>query len=273
MQLVGQKVTHRAFGRGVVTEVLRNGDIVTVHFNHGEKRFLYPDAFYRFLTLEDSEKQEKINQDYRRQHEIEEAQREKEREAQERRIRISSMKVTPDSQAAFHMGGRSDARREDMATCLRDGLAFTGRYLSGKSKGEPRLPLRLKPNSGYLLTGIPDGGEERERRIYGVYMVGEDFLGEYCRDGRLEAHAQYRLRLPDGGALSYWKYFAQEGPVTRWGNVPFKYFSNSIMEELLADVVKQLAGTEQAGAAAEFYQYFCRRNHLPVKGIEGREGQ
>ena len=71
MQLLGQAVKHISFGKGVITDV--STKVVTVHFPQGEKRFLYPQAFAKFLTLKDEEKQEVINEKNRRRRELAEA--------------------------------------------------------------------------------------------------------------------------------------------------------------------------------------------------------
>ena len=43
MQLIGQSIKHVTFGKGVVTDW--NGNVITVCFSAGEKKFIYPDAF------------------------------------------------------------------------------------------------------------------------------------------------------------------------------------------------------------------------------------
>ena len=58
MQLLGQPITHTTFGKGIVTDW--NDHIITVCFNSGEKRFIYPDAFSNFLILKNTNAQEKI---------------------------------------------------------------------------------------------------------------------------------------------------------------------------------------------------------------------
>lgn len=45
------KVTHKTFGEGIVTA--REGNYINVSFGGSVKRFVYPDAFDRFLTVED----------------------------------------------------------------------------------------------------------------------------------------------------------------------------------------------------------------------------
>lgn len=99
MQLLGQPVRHNAFGTGVITGL--SGNIITIDFAQGEKRFQYPDAFSRFLTLKDAGKQNEIRAGYERRLRAERAERQKELERQERLGKIRSMKVTPYSQAAF----------------------------------------------------------------------------------------------------------------------------------------------------------------------------
>ena len=43
------KVVHKTFGEGTVTEHI--GNYITVKFASAEKKFVYPDAFERFLSL------------------------------------------------------------------------------------------------------------------------------------------------------------------------------------------------------------------------------
>ncbi len=45
------KVTHKTFGEGIVTN--HEGNYINVSFGGAVKRFVYPDAFDRFLTVDD----------------------------------------------------------------------------------------------------------------------------------------------------------------------------------------------------------------------------
>ena len=51
MVLENLHVKHRSFGDGVVTST--NGKYFTVNFSAGNKTFVYPDIFEKFLTLAD----------------------------------------------------------------------------------------------------------------------------------------------------------------------------------------------------------------------------
>lgn len=169
------------------------------------------------------------------------------------------MKVTPYSQAAFDIPWK-----EAKAAAEADAVS-TGFYLSGYSKDRPRIPSRLKPNSACLLTTLETGCEEKERRILGAFMVRDDFLGAYCREGMIRAHDRYKLYLPSGSMLPYWNYFEQEEFVPRWGKVVFKYFSSRVMQRILLDMCGVMDGTDQGETAAEFCDYFCAINRLSAE--------
>lgn len=47
----GQKVLHKVFGEGIITNV--EGNHITVSFPVGEKKFIYPDAFRDYLSAKD----------------------------------------------------------------------------------------------------------------------------------------------------------------------------------------------------------------------------
>lgn len=54
-------VRHKSFGEGIVTS--SDSKYITVKFSNTEKKFVYPDIFEKFLTLEDGTVSEEILQD------------------------------------------------------------------------------------------------------------------------------------------------------------------------------------------------------------------
>lgn len=255
MQLKGKKVTHVTFGPGVVTNV--EGSVVTVAFAQEEKKFLFPGAFSRFLVFEDGESRECVEQM------LVKADREKERRQQaahrehDRLKRLRQLKISPNSQAAF---GFVANRREDVFSSW---TVCSGRYVGGCSKGEPRVPVRLKANSACLLTECAPDAPETERRIIGAFMVREEFDGASCNDGIIHAHEKYRIALGKGETLPYWDYFEFEGKPPKWGNTELKYFSNRIMQRILYDLTTAVPDAEKRLDAAEFLRYFSAVNRLP----------
>ena len=58
MELIGLKVKHTVFGSGVITEM--KGNYITVEFASKTTKFIYPDAFEKFIKAEDSVAQQAI---------------------------------------------------------------------------------------------------------------------------------------------------------------------------------------------------------------------
>ena len=52
MKLIGLKVKHAVFGVGTITE--KDGNYITVEFAAKITKFVYPDAFEKFIKAEDS---------------------------------------------------------------------------------------------------------------------------------------------------------------------------------------------------------------------------
>lgn len=254
MQLLGQAVKHISFGKGVIQDI--SGKYITVCFAQGEKKFLYPDAFSRFLTMKDEKKQKVLDEKNNRRMALEQNEKQKEQDLQKFRQKVRTMKVIPNSQAVFHV---DLANAKDLVEI---GMVSTGCYLSGQYKGTPRPPRKLNPNSVCLITGVQKGDEERDRCIVGAFAVKEDFVGECCRDGIVKGHNKYKVFLDTENALPFWEYFEHDGTFPNWGNVPFKYFSNTVMQKILYDMKKLSAGTKEETVVNEFYDYYCGMNHL-----------
>ena len=51
MDLTNKQVTHKNFGKGSVVE--HTDYFVKIHFVSGNKKFVFPDAFGKYLTLTD----------------------------------------------------------------------------------------------------------------------------------------------------------------------------------------------------------------------------
>lgn len=61
--MVGSRVFHDVFGGGVI--IGRDGIQITVDFGGDEKKFVYPDAFEKFLVSADQELMAQVNSDLR----------------------------------------------------------------------------------------------------------------------------------------------------------------------------------------------------------------
>ncbi len=253
MDITGQAIKHKAFGSGIVTAV--TGGTITVCFAAGEKKFLYPDAFKSFLILKNAQSQEALSLMIENEEKEEQERRLQEEKALDRKRKSLHFTVSANSQAVFNIA------MEEVSQVYSTWTVPTGCYLSGYSKGMPRIPDRLKPNSACLLTVCEKGMPESERKIIGAFMVKEDFFGNECHTGVIESHGKHRIIVPENKTFLFWKYFG-ENTQPRWGNAAIKYFSNQVMNQMLFDLTQTDENTEAGEAATDFYQYFCEMNRL-----------
>lgn len=253
MNLIGQPIKHRTFGPGIVTDLSEG--TVTICFQNSEKKFIFPDAFRGFLLLKDQKTQRHIEKLIKDRDRAEQKARQDGQAEQERRNRLLNFKVTATSHAVFHIA------QDQIHQVIKMGRVSTGTYLSGDSRGKPRVADRMKPHSVCLLTTRPAGENEQERAILGAFMVREDFFGEDAPDGIIEGHPQHRIILSKSSQPSFWKYFGENTP-PRWGNTAFKYCSEGVVNRMLADLAESLTSSEQARTAMDFYRYFCKKNQL-----------
>ncbi len=254
-KMIGKKVSHNRFGDGIVTS--NTGNIIEVDFSNQRRKFIYPDAFSRFITCSDNKIQTEIMALLNHRNQKQQLIQEFKRREQERLQRIKKLKLVDNSHAAFGL------IHNDLASIQASLTIKTGDYLSGKSKGQPRIATRIAMNSACILTEVPNGKKEEERRIIGVMMLREDVEGKYCLDGNLAIHPTLRVLLsPSEQKLLFWNYQSLSSSKNKWGNTEFKYLSSDCVKQILHDMKNIITGEEERGILNNLYLYFCSLNQL-----------
>lgn len=249
MELNGQIISHIKYGRGIIKNTGENYIIAV--FSNEEKKFIYPTAFRNYLTMEDKKLQSQIDKILER---VEANSFESNKPEHQRKMSLEY--IHPDSQAAF--GFVQNSKEEVFSSWS----VYAGSYQTGGSKGKPKLPLRLKINSACLLTECPKGTTEKKRRILGVFMPKEEFEGTACRDGRIQSHEKYRIKLEEKETMLFWNYITEENQAPKWGNIELKYLSNITMQYILQDMKHMISGTKRRQEAEALYRYYCLVNGL-----------
>ncbi|WP_042355667.1 hypothetical protein [Bacillus rubiinfantis] len=269
MNLINKKVTHNRFGTGSI--VKQNDSIIEIHFASESKKFVFPDVFGEHLTLHDSEAADSIEKviqkkEMERQEEHWKKEEEKRLQYEKQQLRIEheklmrNHKLHPQSQMAFWC----DLEEQD--TAFSEWQIFSGVIKSGTNKGKPNKPIRLHQNSACLLTAIDSGKSEKERRILGVYMVNEKFIGKLCEDGYIPAHSEYRLQLTEeeSDQLLFWKYYVNEKSPHKmtWSLGKYRYFDNVWMAQILHDIVSLKSEPKERELAQRFFEHYCKMNQI-----------
>ncbi|SEM95661.1 hypothetical protein SAMN05192533_107136 [Mesobacillus persicus] len=269
MNLINKKVTHKRFGMGSI--VRHNDSSIEIHFATENKKFVYPDVFGEHLIIHDksvADSLEKIIQKKEMERREDESKKEEEkklqRKKQELRVEHEKLmkkhKLHPESQMVFWC----DTEEKDSS--LSEWKVFSGEIKSGNNKGKPNKPIRMHQNSAVLLTAIDPGMPEKDRRILGVYMVNENFIGKLSEDGYIPAHSKYRIQLTEeeSDQLLFWEYYVNEKSPNKmtWNTGKYRYFENSWMAQILHDIVSLKTDPEERELAQQFFDHFCKMNQI-----------
>lgn len=279
MNLQNEYVKHKSFGEGKVLE--NNDSYVEVRFPLGVKRFLFPDVFGTHLTLLDPELAKVVDvmkrdiQKERRKEELELERIEAIEEAKRQRVLerekiMKNHKLSPVSQVAFWCD------EEEQDKVFTEWRVFTGVRKSGPNAGIPNKLVRLHQNSACIITAREADMPEKERRIVGVFMVDENFIGKLCEDGYIPAHPVYRLRLSEDESekMLFWNYYINERYPRNmtWNSGRHRYFDNVWMAQVLQDILSLKKGTEELKTMQAFFEHFCHMNRLTEAELPKPEG-
>lgn len=269
MNLINKEVSHRRFGKGSI--VKHNDSFIEISFTTESKKFLYPDAFGKYLKLHDEEAAnsvKKVLQKKEMKQKIEEQKKEEELELRQKEYQrrleheklMKNHKLHPASQMVYWCD------EEDQTTALEEWKVFTGLVKSGKNKGTPNKPSRLHRNSACLLTAREANKPEQERRILGLYMVKDDFIGKLCEDGYIPAHSEYKIQLTEqeSDQLLFWNYYVNEKTPEKvtWKTGKYRYFDNMFMAQILQDIISLKTNPEEKELAQRFFEHFCKMNNI-----------
>ena len=275
MNLINEEITHKVFGEGNI--VGHDESIITIDFNEGIKKFVYPDAFVSFITLNDRNTAKSLKKVLLKREMEEEAlerkhEEEKRRQAleQQRRDNLKNHRIHESSQIVFWLD------EEEQHNVFTDWQVFTGKVQSGKNKGQPNKATRLRPNSAGLLTARESNQLETERQILGLYMVNETFAGDISDDGMVPSHAEFRIELTDQEAekMLFWNYYINKSYPRRtsWNSGKYRYFDNVWTAQILKDIIALKTDEEQIKKAKSFLEYFCQMNALDMDNIPEANG-
>lgn len=279
MNLINKKVTHKRFGMGSI--VKHNDSSIEIHFATENKKFVFPDVFGKHLKLHDKSAAislEKIIQEKEMERKEEEWKKEEEkkllRKKQELRLEYEKLmknhKLHPESQMVFWCD------TEEQNSSFSEWKVFSGAIKSGNNKGKPNKPIRLHQNSAVLLTAIDSSMPEKDRRILGVYMVNEGFVGKLCEDGHIPAHTKYRLQLTEqeSDRMLFWEYYVNEKFPQKmsWNTGKYRYFDNSWMAQILHDIVSLKSDPKERELAQQFFEHFCKMNQITEQELPKPNG-
>lgn len=280
MNLINKKVTHKRFGLGSI--VKQSDSSIEINFASEEnKKFVFPDVFEKHLTLHDksiADLLDKIIQEKEMERKEAERKKEEERVIQrknealrlEHEKLMKNHKLHPESQLVFWCD------KDEQHSSFSEWMVFLGEVKSGNNKGKPNKPSRLYRNSAVLLTSVDSSLPEKNRRILGVYMVNENFIGKLCEDGYIPAHSKYKIQLTEqeSNQMQFWKYYLNDKSPHQitWKSGKYRYFDNLWMAQILLDIVSLKSDPKERELAQQFFKYFCKMNKILAQELPKPNG-
>ncbi|MFS0575672.1 malate synthase [Sporosarcina sp. 179-K 3D1 HS] len=275
MNLINEEITHKVFGEGNIVD--HEGSIITIDFNEDIKKFVYPDAFGKFITLNDRNTAKSLKKILlKKEMEEEELDRQRaekiERQVleQQRRERLKNHKIHESSQLVFWLD------EEEQQNVFTDWQVSTGMIQSGKNKGQPNRVARLGPNSAVLLTARESDQPETERRILGLYLVEETYSGNLGDNGMIPSHAEFRIELTEQEAekMLFWNYYINQNYPhrTTWNSGKHRYFDNVWTAQILQDIIALQTDDEHIKKSKNLLEYFCQMNAIDMDNIPEASG-
>jgi len=181
MNLLGEHVRHQVFGEGRIVSISKN--YVTVRFDIGDKVFVFPDAFEKFLVLSNKELSSRMEAYLKR------------REQQRRRQQEAECKAVARPEPKPEMKEETAPRKQKKSR-LRLNIAFKCNYCDG-GKSEDSIGFRGVCSDAMIRYNI-----ETERH---VWCSSEECPCRNYYDGKI-SRAQldaYFNREGDGSFICY----------------------------------------------------------------------
>lgn len=243
MNIIGKSVKHITFGEGVI--VNQYDDKIEIDFGSNIKSFLYPAAFEKFVRMVDKNAERAINK------ELEQLKEAKKKVEQEKQILLYRV-ATKTSHGVF------DLREEELSQFLSSGEISISREKTKKTN--TMNPQGLNMDSACILTMKENGMKESERKIVGICMVRDDFIGEYFINDILPTLEKYRIMLTKSEPIYFWNMFPKEKRKENWGSKKMKCVSTTIVESILSRIFVMVEEDELKTQLIAFEEYFSERN-------------
>lgn len=338
MELCGEVVNHKFFGRGQIVKFVNN--YVTVLFDEGEleKKFTYPSAFGPFLELEKKSFLKQIEED---KNVIIQKEAEKKRISEEkvamaiksksdkvRRSKSTNTKTSDRNNIAFKCtycdGGNSeeivgfkglcsddlikyninvakhiwccssgsqcykylnnemtrkelnDLYKEDGFICYESKMlefwrAYAGITQSGLNKGKPMTLRNVSSNSLALLTTRLPHAKDKDRFIFAVFLVDENYEGGNREEGYVGANSKYRIQLSldEAKKVKFWDYYFNSTKPEKilFGSGMHRYLTDVQSAQVLKKICEIKKGTLEEELLKEFLEHYCKIKEIDIDNI------
>ena len=159
---------------------------------------------------------------------------------------------------------------------LKDWTAFAGFVLKGDKKAEPRKIRNVQLNSLAVLTTRKPDMPEKDRFVFGVFLVDDADEGTGPNEGFVRSDSKYRIELSPIEALQikFWNYHSNDNNPGKpmWGQGLFRYTNDVEAVQILRDIVAVKRLPVEKKFAEEFLAHFCKTHKIDPHNIPSPNG-
>lgn len=154
---------------------------------------------------------------------------------------------------------------------LKDWKVYAGYYLSGPDKGNPMLFKSVKINKLAVMTTRLPGTPEKDRIIFGVFMISDFFKGSSLKEGHIDACEDYRLEMTpkEAQGVKFWKYYDSKRSLDKlqYGSGLHRYLTDEQAVQMLTDIVEVKKSSKDAEKSREFLAHYIDCNGIDINAI------
>lgn len=154
---------------------------------------------------------------------------------------------------------------------LRQWRVYAGVNKTGVNKGKPIKLSNVKTNSLAMLTTRLPKDKEKDRFIFAVFLILENYEGNYNEEGYIDANQKYRieLSLDEAKELKFWDYyFNNKNPGKMlFGSGLHRYFTDVQAAQVLKKICEIKKGNLDEEISIEFLEHFCEIKNIDIKEI------
>lgn len=159
---------------------------------------------------------------------------------------------------------------------LRNWTAFAGFALTKENHQRPMKLNKVQVNSLAILTTREPYDSEKDRFVFGVFLVDKAYEGDNRDEGYVTTSSKYKLGLTKEEAkkVLFWNYYYNENAPEKavWGQGLHRYITDEQATSILKDIATVKKGKKDEELAQEFFEHFCKINRIDISELPIMEG-
>lgn len=191
---------------------------------------------------------------------------------------------TPDGNCYLYMSGnisREELDSRNHTPCYESSLlnswcSYPDLNFAEKNKLKVKNLKNVNQGSLILLSSIFPKKKERDRVIFGVYLLQKDYIINYNTKGYLKADEKYRIELSSEEAvkIKFWNYYFNPKNPKKIVNssTSYRYFDDIQSAQVLKDLKEIKKGTPDEALSCEIFERYCTIKHIDINTIPDPKG-